>query len=100
MPQVDIGVPHALGREEALRRLKEKVELVQQTYGSPAVELELEWTENVLQFKVRVMGMRIGGTATVEASEVCVHAEIPLSAIPFRGMVERRVKDELARMLV
>lgn len=99
MPKVDIGVPHALGREEALGRLKQKVELLQRTYGSKAVELHLEWTDNVLQFQVQVMGMRIGGTATVEAAEVRVHAEIPLSALPFRGMVEKRAKDELAQML-
>jgi hypothetical protein len=99
MPHVDIGAPHQLGREEALRRLKQKVELLQQTYGSKAAELQMEWTDNVLQFKVQALGMRISGTATVEESEVQVHADIPLTALPFRGLVERRVKDDLAQML-
>jgi hypothetical protein len=99
MPQVDIGVPHQLDQEEALRRLKEKVTSLQATYGAQAKELNLEWADNVLQFTVVAMGLRITGTATVAAAEVRVHAEIPLAALPFRGMVEGRVKDDLGQML-
>lgn len=99
MPRADISVPHALGREEALRRLKEKVESLRQTYTSQTKELTLSWADNVLTFVVQAMGFKVSGTATVEESAVLVHADLPLTAMPFKSLVERRVKDDLGQML-
>jgi len=99
MPRVDMSVAHGLGREEALRRMKQKVETLQRTYGSKAKELTLDWADNVLQMAIQAMGFKIAGTVTVEDALVRLQADIPLSALPFRSLVERRVKDDLESML-
>jgi hypothetical protein len=99
MPRAEMNVPHTLGREEALRRLKAKVEALRQTYGAQAKDLRLDWVENVLTFAFQAMGFKISGTVTVEESELRVQTELPLTALPFKGLVEKRVKDDLAQML-
>jgi hypothetical protein len=99
MPRVEMSVAHSVGRDEALRRLKQKVEALEQTHGSKAKEVQVEWTDNVLRFTVQAMGFKISGTVTVEEAEVRLQADIPLTALPFKSLVERRVKDDLAQML-
>ena len=99
MPRVEMTVAHQLGRDEAVRRLTQKVDFLQQTYGSKAKDVQQEWTDNVLWFTVQAMGFKISGSVTVEESDVQLQADIPLTALPFKSLVERRVKDDLTQML-
>lgn len=99
MPRVNMAVEHQLGQEEALRRLKERGEFVERAYGDQVRDLKQDWEGNRLSFGFTAMGMRIAGTALVEASQVLLTTEIPLMAMMFKGAIEQRVRAELGEVL-
>lgn len=99
MPNLSVGVAHALGREEAVRRLKEEFLNAKARFGQQLSDLEEEWNGNVLRFAFTSFGIRVRGTVTPDDSEVKVAAELPLVALPLKGAVERQIRDELGRIL-
>lgn len=99
MPRMEMSIPHKLGREEALRRVKDKADFLQKTYGAQASQSDQEWKDNVLTFTIQAMGMRVPGSVTVDEAEVRLAADLPLMAMAFKGVAERRVRDELEQML-
>ena len=99
MPRVIVETSHALGRQEAVRRLKEKFSAVSATHQDKVGDLHKEWNENTLSFGFRAAGMKIAGTVTVEDSEVKLAAKLPLAAIMFKGMIEERIREELGDLL-
>ena len=50
MPSLVIEVTHSLGREETLRRMKEKSGEVIRAFQSQVSDLHYEWNDNVLSF--------------------------------------------------
>ena len=99
MPRLEVNIPHRLGQEEALRRMKDKAEFLHKTYGAQATESKQEWTDNVLRFAFQAMGFKISGTVTVEEAELRLQADLPLTALPFKGVAERRIRQELEHMV-
>ncbi len=99
MPRLEVTIPHRLGQEEALRRMKEKADFVQKTYGAQASQSEQQWTDNVLGFKFQAMGFKINGSVTVGEADIRLLAELPLMAAAFKGVAERRIRQELEQMV-
>jgi hypothetical protein len=99
MPQIRVETPHALGREAALKRLQNKTEAVCAQFGGHVNDLQQQWTDHTLSFSFRVTGMGIRGTLTVEESSVAVCANLPLPAMFFKGAVEKRIREELTKLL-
>ena len=99
MPHVLIEVDHALGQDEALRRLKEKLAEVQSTYGDQVKDLQQQWNGNALSASCKALGMSLGGTLTVEDSQVKIDAKVPLVAIVFKATIEQRVREEMSALL-
>ncbi len=99
MPRVSMEASHALGQEEATRRLREKIGAVRATYGNQVSELHEQWDENTLAFRFKAVGMKIAGTLSVDASVVKVAASVPLAAMMFKGMIEEQVRRELGELL-
>jgi hypothetical protein len=99
MPALNMATTHALGREEAVRRLKEKFDHVRATYGNKVGDLREEWKGNTLEFGFKATGMKVSGTVTVEDAEVRLDAQLPFAAIVFKGMIERQIRAELGQLL-
>ena len=99
MPRVTIETSHALGQEEALRRLKQKISVIKDTYQGQFSDLCEQWNENTLSFGFKATGMKVSGTVTVEDSQVKLAAKVPLAAMVLKGVVQRRVRDELDKLL-
>ena len=99
MPSLNMSAAHALGADEALRRLKEKFHAVHQAYGAQVSDLRETWEGNVLSFGFKAMGMKVAGTVTVEDGQVRLAADIPLAALMFRGLIEQRIRQELGALL-
>jgi hypothetical protein len=99
MPHVTLEIPHALGQEEALRRLKAKADLLGQTYGSQITDLQQQWADNVLTYSFKTMGTAIQGSLTIEPADVKLDAELPWLAMAFRGAIESKVREELGTLL-
>ncbi|MCC6124726.1 MAG: polyhydroxyalkanoic acid system family protein [Pirellulales bacterium] len=99
MPFITMDATHALGRDEALKRLKDKFETARSRYGSNVRNLEEQWTDHTLNFSFSAMGMGVSGTVKVEDQSVKLNAEIPFAATFFKGAIESRIREELDRLL-
>jgi hypothetical protein len=99
MPRVAMEVPHTLGQEEATRRLKETSGFLKAAYGAKVSDLDEQWNGNTLSFGFQAAGVKIAGTVTVGQSEVKLEARVPLAAMMLRGVIERKVREELSTLL-
>ena len=99
MPKLAISVPHALGQEEAIRRLEEAFRSATETYRDQIHELDAQWNGNVMRYRFNAMGIAVSGSTTVEPSEVKVDANLPLMAVMFKGAIEKRLREELGKLL-
>jgi hypothetical protein len=99
MATFQTDVPHRLGRAEAIARLSRLVESALEQYEAHVTDVQGDWQENQLLFSLSASGLSIAGTVTVLETEVRVAGELPLLALPFRGMIEQSISSELARAL-
>jgi hypothetical protein len=100
MPKLAFNVPHQLSQDEATRRLKERIAAARQSYQQQVSSFEERWSDSRLDFRFSTMGITVKGHVTSAEAEVCVHADLPLLALPFKGTIEKQVREELTRLLV
>jgi hypothetical protein len=91
--------PHALGQDEALRRLREKFDSLRAKHGGDVHNLSETWNDHTLDFSFTAMGMNVGGTVKVEDRAVKLDAEIPFAAMLFKKAIEGRIREELGGLL-
>jgi putative polyhydroxyalkanoic acid system protein len=99
MARLAMIATHRLGKEEAQRRLKEKLIFVRGKYAREASDLHEEWKDNILSFRFKAMGMKVAGTMEVEDGEVRLAAQVPLAAVFFKKLIEKNVRAELGKLL-
>jgi putative polyhydroxyalkanoate system protein len=99
MPQLTLETSHSLGRDEALRRLKEKFDSARSQFGGSVRDLNEEWTDHTLNFSFNAMGMGVSGTVKVEDAAVRLNADLPMAAAFFKGAIESRIRQELGDLL-
>jgi hypothetical protein len=99
MPQLTLDVPHALGQDEAAKRLKERFEFASETYKSQVNNLNHGWSDHTFSFDFQAMGMKVAGTLAVEPTLVKLNVNLPLAAMFFKKTIEERVRHEVGRML-
>jgi hypothetical protein len=99
MPKITLETSHQLGREEALRRLKEKFDSARSHYGGEVKNLKEQWTDHTLNFNFSAMGMGVSGTVQVEDRAVKFNADLPFAAALFKGAIESRLREELGVLL-
>ena len=71
-----VSIPHSLGRDEAMRRLK--TGLSRATASLPVVSVDEErWDDNRMDFRVRALGQVAAGHVNVEDAFVRVEVTLP-----------------------
>jgi putative polyhydroxyalkanoate system protein len=98
MSSISVKVPHHLSQEEALRRVKEKVEQLKAQYADKAGAVEESWNGYVGSFSVKAR-ISTEGTVTVNPSDVMVQSALPFFATGFKSMIESTVQEHLAKTL-
>src|SRR5580704_11957765 len=71
-----VTIPHRLGQEEAVRRLKSGVRSAQEKFGQFFTLQEEAWTDNHLQF--RVTALPKPATGTIDVLDAHLHPEAVL----------------------
>jgi hypothetical protein len=99
MPAFQVNVPHALGQEEAVERLKVFLQKVAEHYKDQISKIEGNWVENVLTFAMTTYGFTISGTLTVDESSARIAGQLPFAALAFKGKIEKSIADELQKRL-
>jgi hypothetical protein len=74
---VIVTIPHKLGREEAVRRLKKGFGDIRSTFGEKFVILNDSWTGDHLDFRASLLGQTTTGTVDVGEDSVRLEVQLP-----------------------
>ena len=103
-----LEIPHALGKEEAIRRIDRTMEEIQQQPLPAGVALKnftKEWTDNVLKIGFWAgkgfLGANINATITVTDTSVILDIELPamLKAFVSEAQLEDAVRGKVTPLL-
>jgi predicted metal-dependent hydrolase len=93
-----IAVPHNMKREEARKRVDQRLSSLLGQFGHQAEEMEHEWDGDTLRFKGKAKGLKVHGTVEVTDAEIVVDAKLPFIAMPFEGRIREAVQKEADTM--
>ena len=90
---VVVSIPHHLGREEAVRRLKSGLERTRTTFGSQFAVLQENWSGDHLDLRIAILGQATGGSIDVADDHVRIAIELPW----LLGAVAEKAKSLIQR---
>ena len=94
MPKITKTFTHNLGKDEAVRRLRER------SKSNVATVTKEVWTDPYnLDFAMSVLTYRIDGALHIDDSEVKLELNLPFGAMMFKGMVESQIGQQMELML-
>lgn len=99
MPKLQMQIPHTLAPEEARSRLQRYAEAMHARHGDKANDVEQRWDGDALHFGFKAVGMKITGRITVVDDHLAVDAELPLTAMMFKGKIEEEIRRQLERLV-
>ncbi|HYO76248.1 MAG TPA: polyhydroxyalkanoic acid system family protein [Thermoanaerobaculia bacterium] len=89
-----IAVPHNLTKDEARRRVDQKLSTLLGQFGHQAEHMEHDWAGDTLRFKGKAKGMSVQGTVEITDAAMIVDAKLPLIATMFEGKIREAVQKE------
>ena len=93
-----VTIPHSLGREEAIRRLKSG--LGSASANLPVLKIDEEtWTDNRLAFRFTTLGQTAEGTADVEDDSVRIEVLLPWFLQKVAEVVQSTIKSRAQILL-
>ena len=99
MPGFATEVPHQLGKEAALEKLKGFLEQVKERYAKEITEIEGNWSDNVLNYELTTFGIKIDGTLTVDDEVVKMEGNLPFAAMMFKGKITDSIRSALEKAI-
>ncbi len=84
-------IPHRLGKDEALARIKAGVERARTEFARLITVEEAVWTGDRLSFSVKALGQRASGTIDVYEAAVRLEVTLPWLLARFAHAVQRVV---------
>jgi Putative polyhydroxyalkanoic acid system protein (PHA_gran_rgn) len=72
-----VTIPHRLGKEEAVRRLKSGLARVDQNFGGMFTLTEQAWSGDRLKFGARALGQTASGAIDVADDSVRIELDLP-----------------------
>ena len=72
-----VSIPHQLGKDEAMRRLKSGLSHVRTSFGGVFTLTEEIWTGEHLQFRAGALGQATSGVIDVADDHVRVEVQLP-----------------------
>jgi len=93
-----ITVPHHTTREEARRKIEERMTNLERQYGHYATDIDKSWDGDRLTFSVKARGMSGSGSLEITDSEVIVDGKLPLMARPFESRIKSTIEREAVAM--
>lgn len=95
-----VAVPHNTTRENARRKVDQKLAQLLRQFGDKADEVDHDWSGDTLTFSGKARGMSVRGTLDITDAEVIVDGKLPFLAKPFEGRIREALERELAAMFV
>jgi hypothetical protein len=89
-----VSIPHQLGKDEAVRRLKTGLGGVRTNYGHLFSIDEEAWTGDTLQFRVSAIGQVVSGTIDVAEDHVTLQVYLPWLLAKIAEAVQPLIRKE------
>ncbi|MBR4976147.1 MAG: polyhydroxyalkanoic acid system family protein [Thermoguttaceae bacterium] len=100
MPNLTKTYPHSLGKEEAARRLKERIASEKINKANIASVSKEVWNDPYnLDFSMTLFNYRVDGTLKIGDSDVVVNLNLPFVAMMVKGMIEDQMQQQMDAML-
>lgn len=100
MPRISKSFPHSLGKDEAVRRLRERISSEKINKSNVATVTKEVWIDPYnLDFSMSVLNYRIDGSLKIEDTEVILDLNLPMGAVLFKGMIESQIGQQMELML-
>jgi hypothetical protein len=93
-PPLIVSIPHRLGKDEAVRRLKSGLANVQANYGHLFSVEQQTWTDNCLQFRVSAVGQTVSGSIDVMDDYVNLQVFLPWLLAKLAAAIQPLVRKE------
>jgi Putative polyhydroxyalkanoic acid system protein (PHA_gran_rgn) len=94
-----VSIPHQLGREEAVRRIKSGFATARGNYSAFLTFQEEAWTGDRLAFNVSALGQAASGVLDVADDRVRLEVTLPWLLAKFAKKVRRAIRKEATLML-
>jgi Putative polyhydroxyalkanoic acid system protein (PHA_gran_rgn) len=85
-----VSIPHKLGKEEALRRIKPALGKASESFPVLKVEEEV-WSEDRMDFRVRALGQVAAGNVQVRDDSVRLEVTLPWLLHKFAEAVQKTI---------
>jgi Putative polyhydroxyalkanoic acid system protein (PHA_gran_rgn) len=94
-----VSIPHNLGREEAVRRMKSGLAHVREQYGHFFTMNEEKWTGDQLNFSVTALAQNVSGLIDVADDHVKLEITLPWLLARLASGVQTMIRDKGRLML-
>jgi hypothetical protein len=94
-----VEIPHQLGKDEALRRLKGGLARASSQYGNMLQVHEEIWSGDRLSFRVEALRQMASGTVDVREDNVRIEVTLPWLLARLASGIQSAIRQSGARML-
>jgi hypothetical protein len=94
-----VSIPHRLGRQEAVRRLKDGLGSARSSFGSLLMVEEETWSGDTVNFRVRALSQSAHGTIEVFEDNVRLEVTLPWLLAKFAEKLAPAIRKEGALLL-
>jgi hypothetical protein len=94
-----VSIPHRLGKEEAIRRLKGGLAEIRAKYSQLFAVSEETWNEDRLQFRIGALGQTVSGTIDVAEDSVRLEIFLPWLLAKLAETLQPLIRREGTLML-
>lgn len=94
-----VSIPHKLGKDEAIRRLKAGLGSVRSEYGKILQVHEEIWSGDRLAFRLTALKQRVSGTVDVAEDHVRLEVTLPWLLAGMAHGIQATIRARATRML-
>lgn len=91
---ISVSIPHHLGKDEALRRIKDGVVEARTKFASVLSVRQADWSGDTLAFNVSAVAQQVAGTIQVAESHVKLDVELPWILAKLAKVIAPAIKKE------
>ncbi len=96
---ITVTIPHHLGKDEALRRIKNGIGQARTTFASVLTVKEESWAGDTLTFRASALAQETAGTILVAEDQVKLDVELPWLLAKLVKVITPAIKKEGTLML-
>jgi hypothetical protein len=94
-----VSIPHRLGKDEAIRRLKSGFGNAQSNFGNFFTVQDETWTGDQLSFRLSALGQAAAGTVAVADDHVDIEVQLPWLLAKFAEKAQAMIQKQGQLML-